>query len=292
MIARPVLKYINIVLLVILVGLTLGGAGWFFTKTDKPYRSVSLLPLNNNTNNNWLPVTNTSVSTPEPELMPTPSLQAAGAHVFMYHYVRDDVDKYKDRVGYNLSITPAQLDEQLTWLTEHGYTPITMHELTTGQGTAKSVALTFDDGYNDFYENAYPILKAHNWTATIYVITNYVGDYNHMGWDALTELQQAGFEIGAHTQHHRSLRALAPVRQWQEIRGSKVILEQHLTQPITSFCYPLGSYSTITTTLTSQAGFTNAVTTDPGTITNTTNLFTIPRTRIGPNTSLEKVLLK
>ena len=207
----------------------------------------------------------------------------------MYHYVRVVTDP-KDQVGINLSVKPELFDAQMQYLADKGYTTLTMqevYEILNGQKTlpAKPIALTFDDGYRDFYTNAWPILQKHNFKATNYVITDFIGWDAYMTWPMLQELDATGqIELGAHTRSHADLRTLSNERRWDEIIGSKSILEQGLGHPIGAFCYPAGFYNAAVIADVKRAKFLTATTVEAGTKQNLQSAFEMPRVRVnGPD---------
>jgi peptidoglycan/xylan/chitin deacetylase (PgdA/CDA1 family) len=99
--------------------------------------------------------------------------------VLMYHYIRE-YHFSKDPTGNQLSVSPNSFDQQMQYLVSHGYTPIsldTMYGILSGKASVagKPIVLTFDDGYIDFYANAYPILKKYGFHAVSFVPTRFVG---------------------------------------------------------------------------------------------------------------------
>ncbi len=117
--------------------------------------------------------------------------------------------------------------------------------LETESHDSKLAVLTFDDGYRDFYTNAWPILEKHQFTATSYLPTAYIGDSPRQfkGRDCLTwvdieELHQAGIEFGSHTVNHPKLVELPHAQVATELRDSKTAIEDHLGHPVDAFCYP------------------------------------------------------
>lgn len=117
----------------------------------------------------------------------------------------------------------------------------------------RSIVCTFDDGYIGLLENAMPIMNKYGFTATVYVCTDYIGQYNdwnfkdktrrkHMSIDELTELQKNGWEIGSHGVTHRSLLRLNDEEIAKELADSKRILEEKFGT-VTSYAYPYGDYS-------------------------------------------------
>lgn len=209
--------------------------------------------------------------------------------ILMYHYVRV-VNDPKDQVGINLSVKPDMFAAQMQYLADKGYTTLTMREvyaILAGQQPLppKPIALTFDDGYRDFYYAAWPVLKKHGFKATSYVITDFIGWDAYMTWPMLQELNASGqVEIGAHTRSHSDLRALSKDRRWDEIVGSKAILEEGLGTPVVSFCYPAGYYNAEAVADVKRAAYLTAVTTQGGNKQNLQWAYELPRVRVnGPD---------
>jgi peptidoglycan/xylan/chitin deacetylase (PgdA/CDA1 family) len=233
------------------------------------------------------------VSLPSPTAAPpNPTVTPRGTTVIpilMYHYVRTVTDP-SDMVGINLSVTPEKFAAQMQYLADNGYTTLTMGEVhAILAGTLplppKPIALTFDDGYRDFYTTAWPVLKRHNFKATSYVVTSVIGLEPYMTWAMLQELDATGLiEIGAHTRTHPDLRAMGKDKRWDEIVGSKAILEEGLGHPIGSFCYPAGYYTAEVLADVRRAGYLSAVTTAYGSKLNIQDAFEMPRIRVhGPD---------
>lgn len=107
-----------------------------------------------------------------------------------------------------------------------------------------TIIITFDDGFRNFYEYAYPILKKYQIPATCFIITSKVGNLkgNYMNWDELKEVAMDGLiTIGAHSVTHKSLPSLNDVNLQHEIRDSKHMLENNLGIAVTYFSYPFGT---------------------------------------------------
>lgn len=225
------------------------------------------------------------IPTPTPEPPPIPS----SIPVLMYHYVRT-VNQYEDSLGYSLSVTPELFDLQMGWLAENGYTPVrmdTMIDCLAGNRPCpeRPVALTFDDGYEDAYTDALPILERYGFTATFYIVTNFVGQPGYMSWEQIAALRDAGMEIGSHTVSHPDLRTLGREEALKEITMSRAIIQGALNVPVESFCYPIGGYNQEIAAIVAEAGYTNAVTTVGGR--GMISPFEIPRWRIIGGESLD-----
>ena len=192
--------------------------------------------------------------------------------ILMYHSIADPPEER----AWAWSMSPSRFAEHLTYLHLSGYQGLTISQLTDdmrhspGSLPERVVAITFDDGYADFMENALPLLNQFGFPATLYVTTGYAGQTSRwlegegegerpmMTWEQVREAAQQGIEIGAHSVHHPELDILHPKLAYLEIAGSKAALEQQLGQPVNTFAYPHGYHSPITRALVIKAGFSSA----------------------------------
>lgn len=204
-----------------------------------------------------------------------------GPRIYMYHYIRSGVDRAKDGLGYNLSINPGEFEKQLQTLKDGGFHTVTVSDLVRGDSGSKSVALSFDDGYADFYTDAFPLLQKYGFTATVYVISGKDGG-QYLTWDQIKEMSSKGIEIGSHTVGHKGLDKLGASDQHFEIFQSKADIEGRLGKPVYSFCYPSGKYNQDTEALVREAGYENAVTTKGGGYNSGADHFFIQRVRVSP----------
>lgn len=163
--------------------------------------------------------------------------------IFMYHHVSDL--PVKDLLDYNLTVTTADFNAQLTWLQRQGYHSITQTELFDALYYGKALPahpmmLTFDDGYEDMYTGALPALLAHHFRGVFYIITGMIGG-NYMTWEQVRTLAHDGMQIASHTVHHVNVgRPPAGTTTQQELNLSKLTLQTRLGQPVQFFCYPVG----------------------------------------------------
>lgn len=189
--------------------------------------------------------------------------------ILMYHYV-EYVRDSNDKTRISLNTLPLILDEQIKTLKQDGYTFMTAGELAdvfSGKRELpkKPIILTFDDGYKDFYTDAYPILKKYHAKATQYVITGFLDHPNHLLTSELLEISKDGLvEIGAHTVTHIWMRDKLPAETLYQASESKKVLEHMTGKKITSFAYPFGAFDNPAVLSVEKAGFSNAVSTVPG----------------------------
>lgn len=193
--------------------------------------------------------------------------QSARVPVIMYH----DIIPERGRGSVWFDCTVDEFRQQLDFLAAQGAQPITLEQLhrhlTRGESVPlNAVVLTFDDNYQGFYDNAYPLLKERNWPSAVFVHTNFVGqkDSAHpkMDWDTLRALDKEGLvTIASHTlSHPDDMAVLSREQQAKELRESKEILERELGHPVPYFAYPNGKGDELTFLLAQEAGYTMAFT--------------------------------
>ncbi len=160
-------------------------------------------------------------------------------------------------------LSPANFEAQLAYLAENGYHTVTLAAYLDAESKGvplpgKPVILTFDDGYRDAYEAAFPLLKKYGMIGTFFVVTGVVGDPAYLTWDQIETMHLAGMEFGAHTVHHPFLTRLSPLRAYWEIWKSRLDLEVHLNVRIDSFAYPYNDHNKAVIALVRLAGFRGA----------------------------------
>jgi peptidoglycan/xylan/chitin deacetylase (PgdA/CDA1 family) len=204
-----------------------------------------------------------TVAGPPDVLAPGPA--ALNVPILTYHYIRVNPDRY-DRMGFALSVTPADFAAQMDWLARNGYHPITTEDLYAFlQGArglpSKPVILTFDDGYTDFFTTALPVLISHDFRAEAYVVSGFVGQPGYMTAAQVREADRSGIEIGSHTVSHANLATASFGAVRAQIAESKAFLEQLIGHPVVSFCYPSGKFNSAVASQVAAAGYHDATTT-------------------------------
>jgi peptidoglycan/xylan/chitin deacetylase (PgdA/CDA1 family) len=128
-----------------------------------------------------------------------------------------------------------------------------VQKLERGEKLNRELAITFDDGYRDNFENAAPVLEKYGLPATFFVVTQWMGSdvvpwwdqkkgvrHPWMTWDQVRSLHQRGFDLGAHTRTHADLGTVSEREANEEILGARRELEKHLKAPVELFAYPYG----------------------------------------------------
>lgn len=206
----------------------------------------------------------------------------ASVPILMYHHIQSLPTDQQGTIDWGLSISPEAFEQQLAWLSKQKYQSATMLELMTDSLPSKPIILTFDDGYEDFYTQAWPLLKKYGFSATVYMITNRLGSPGFLTADQITSLANAGLEIGSHSVSHPNISKMSGQKLAAELVDSRTTLRRLTSQSVTTFCYPSGQYSDVAVAAVEAAGYRSAVTTQEG-IADSSNPFTLKRLRIKPS---------
>jgi peptidoglycan/xylan/chitin deacetylase (PgdA/CDA1 family) len=214
--------------------------------------------------------------------------------ILMYHYIRVSPNP-SDRLGFNLSVTPADFSRQMDWLAENGYHPVDFDDLRgylLGREDLPSrpVILTFDDGYRDMYTTAFPILRSHQFKAVSYIVSGFVNSPQYVTADQVMEMDVNGIQIGAHTVSHADLTRVSAPDLRREVFESKASLEALVGHPVLDFCYPTGKFNDAVVRIVQEAGFQTATTTQPGVAHSAAERFVWTRVRVSGGESLEQFI--
>ena len=211
----------------------------------------------------------------------TKSINYTYPRILMYHMV----SFHKKNAKFNgLRVEPIEFEKQIKYLVENNWNFFTMSELIEKKENLpkKSISITFDDGYEDNFTNAFPILKKYNVKATIYIVFDRHGrewsskrkEKNSSGElvnepklldEQIIELLDSGLlEIGSHTMTHDNLPTLNKEQKINEIKNSKIEIEKRFNIRCNSFCYPFGLYDEEDIKIVKDCGYTNATITKKG----------------------------
>jgi peptidoglycan/xylan/chitin deacetylase (PgdA/CDA1 family) len=197
----------------------------------------------------------------------------SGLVVLMYHQIGAAPTPCK-RSLRKLWVEADVFRAQMEYLLGKGFTPLTFSGLAAAEAQGslppKPALITFDDGYADNYENAFPILRELGVPANIFLVESGLDKQNHwhnpedfpwqrmLSWKQVDEMAKSGLvEYGSHTVGHRDLQNLELDEARYEIRESKARLERRLGKNILAFAYPYGSgaYSPQIRALIREAGY-------------------------------------
>ena len=213
-------------------------------------------------------------------------------HILMLHRV---VEQRSDNPSQReLEVTPDFLEQTILDYRQKGYTFIKIDELPIFNSqfpiinSSRFVCLTFDDGYQDNYDIAYPLLKRLEVPFAVYVTTGFIDNRLPMWWypgeqhgissESLKTLDAAPLcTIGAHTVSHPRLDTLSPEEQQREISKSCQSLESLLGHAVHHFSYPHGAYNADTLSIVEHQPFLTALCAWGGTVRQGVNPFLMPR---------------
>lgn len=188
-----------------------------------------------------------------------------------------------DILNHALSVSPQEFEEQMEYLHNNGYHTINPDQLMAylkygKQLPDKPIMITFDDGYLDNYTNAYPIMKKYDFTATIFIVTNLIGqDIRFMTWDQIREMQQYGIVFGSHTANHKSLTSLTKEQVITELNQSRDEMVRQLGKAPKYFAYPTGTYNGEIEEMVRVAGYKAAFTIEYGQVGADSDLYLLQR---------------
>lgn len=214
----------------------------------------------------------------------------------MYHYISEPpagADIYRQ----DLSVDPETFAAHLDYLQAEGYTTVSLKDLLSHLATGKPalpekpVILSFDDGYEDNYLNAFPALAARGMIGAFFIITDFATQDRpgYADWSQLKEMAIAGMEIGSHSRDHPDLAGKdLDYLVWQAL-GSQETIEGNTGAHPRILSYPAGSYDQLVIDVFHSANYWGAVTTQQGVIQRSDRPFELKRVRIRNTTGVEEL---
>jgi len=225
--------------------------------------------------------------------------------VLMYHQVGRFAEPKQHRACY---CDAGRFRAQMAFLKHAGYRVISMADACRALFDqhplpGRAVVLSFDDGYENFADEALPVLREFGYPSVLFAVSGLLG--RRADWLSgdgekpplldsrrLSGLRDARVEIGSHSVSHARLSRLEPEQAWREIADSKVALEDVLGDTVKFFAYPYGDYSPTVRDAVARAGYQAAVTCSRGAANTAPNPFEIPRKAISYGDSLLGVFWK
>ena len=181
--------------------------------------------------------------------------------VLMYHSIPDNSS------GNIMEVSKRQFQEEMKYLNDKGYHTLSADEfydfiVKDKPVPKKSVLITFDDGYENQYKNAYPILKEYKFHAIMFIITDYLDKGTlYLKSNELKTMSDNGINIESHTTNHAKLDKIAYKDQLLNLKDSKDILEKICNKAVRFIAYPYGYFNKDTVTSCQKAGYIMAFTT-------------------------------
>jgi peptidoglycan/xylan/chitin deacetylase (PgdA/CDA1 family) len=199
--------------------------------------------------------------------------------VLMYH---SDTDYSQEPLN---NVRPENFVRQMDFLKKFGYKVIPIEDLAEGIRSGKkfpfgTVAIRFDDGYQDNYTSAYPVLKERGFPATIFIVVDKMGTPGRLTWPQIQEMAANRITVASHTLSHTYLPDDNHEKLVEEILGSKRAIEQRIGRNVDFLSYPVGGFSPEAKEVARQAGYRAAFTTNRGKDRLNKDLFELKRIRI------------
>lgn len=186
--------------------------------------------------------------------------KAGSPPILLYH----KVDRRPELGGtWNL---PSQFEAHLRYLKEREFEVVPLSLILDDPQGRRMVSLTFDDGYEDVYYYAFPLLRRFGFPATVFLVAGYIGEENlwdvalgkrfrHLTWDQIEEMREYGLTFGSHTMTHPDLTRIPLDRVRYELEQSKELLEARLRERVRFVSYPFGRYDEEVERIAEQAGY-------------------------------------
>ena len=199
--------------------------------------------------------------------------------VLMYHRIGDALNEWEQKY----CISPDNFSAHMQALFDKGYKACNANDFVdwlTGsiQLPDKSLLITFDDGYLGVFEHGLPVLKAFQWPAVMFLVSdligkedswcksdNPVGDtYPLMGIDEIHTMRAHGFSFFSHSRSHADLSQCDETELTNQLKGSREDLERLLDEPVDYIAYPYGHYNDLVLDSARKAGYKAAFSVQPG----------------------------
>lgn len=209
--------------------------------------------------------------------------------ILMYHEIGQASNRHEKRI----CVSPADFRAHMEFLKGSGRRIVALEQLLDGFTSAPApmdfVAVTFDDGYEGFSHHALPVLSELQVPATVFVVSNLIGQENAWMKSELTPLRPlmsapqireamaAGVEIGCHSASHAHLTQLTDAQLHDEVAGARNRLSDQIGKNVSFFAYPFGEFGERERAVVQSAGYVAACSTQPGFNNGQTNQFLLRR---------------
>lgn len=219
----------------------------------------------------------------------------------MYHSISEHIGAEKHN---KWRVKPEDFEKQMKWFYDNKWTSFTISQLVEqNEIPKKSFVVTFDDGYEDNYLNAFPILQKYNFKATIYLVPNQKTNHweekntsvlsNLLNEKQILEMQNSGLiEFGSHTLSHVNLSTITDEQLLSELKESKKEVENITKKECKAFAYPYGKFDDKIVQFVKDVGYKNATVVKRGLFEINDDVFTIKRVGILGSESFMDFLLK
>lgn len=217
--------------------------------------------------------------------------------IITYHHVLlFDANEHKKTQRSPFTLAMDRFFEHMEFIAENGYRTIHLDQLldrvssqSTRNENDRVVVITFDDGWVDNFEHAFPILNAFGLIATFFVITGKIGSKGYMSWEQLLELKNHGMRIESHTHDHIPLEFLSKAEIQRQLSNSRTFLEDKLNDNAWHISFPHGSYNKLVLDTAKEMEFRTCGTSNFGYVSESSDPYEMPRILIRKNTNKARV---
>jgi len=240
----------------------------------------------------------------QPARFESPRVVTSAMPILMYHRIAPGMKN-----GMNpYRVSPEAFEQQLQYLRDTGFYSVGLEDWQDACATrsplpGRAVILTFDDGYQDFFDFAAPLLQRYGFSATVFLVSSRIGSSNVwdqafaetlplMGWAEIRELQARGFQFGSHGVSHRPLTALSITEVVREGAVSRSVLEDQLRVPVRAIAYPYGDFNSVVEHLMGACGYLIGASCRTGRGRLQESLLSLPRIEIEGTDSLSQFVAK
>lgn len=213
------------------------------------------------------PPTPAPTATPAAPLKPRPS---GLVPIIMYHHV-GPLPPNPDLIRKDLTVAPENFEAQLKYLKDNGIETVHLDRLSDhwagrAELPGRGMVLTFDDGYDDAYKYAFPLLKKYGMVGTFFITTDFLDRPGYLTWAQIEEMAKGGMSIQAHSANHGDLSRMSAAELKRQLEQPKRLLEERLGISVPYLAYPAGKYNRNVIVATKAAGYAIAVTVNHGTL--------------------------
>jgi peptidoglycan/xylan/chitin deacetylase (PgdA/CDA1 family) len=201
--------------------------------------------------------------------------------IMMYHHVQNlDYDEPN-------WVSVKNFAYQMAYLHNYHYKILTLSQLVDLTKKKQplprhAVVVTFDDGAEDVFQNAFPVLQEYKIPATLFIPSGFINQPGSLTLDQIKTMMRSGLiEVGSHGALHNYLPDLPPDRQKYEVVEGKRLLEEQIGQPVRLFAYPIGGFTDQIKKMVKDAGFEGACTTNRGHARLNQDVYELKRIRFG-----------
>jgi len=209
--------------------------------------------------------------------------------ILMYHHI---AAMPSTEASQNiLFVSPEHFESQLRWLAAHGYTTVSLDDVVHPVPMVKKpIILTFDDGYEDAYTQAYLLLQRYGFAGTFYLVVRDLDRPGFLNDAEIHTMQAAGMRFGSHSITHPDLTTIPELQALREIYESRRSLERLLGVLVVDFCYPGGLFNPAIETFAASSGYMTATTTVNQTNAGAVDLLQLNRLGVQDDTDIETLL--